>query len=272
MAAGRLPSAALLLIFALPEAAPTFAQEHDVDELAKQTQNPIGNVTSVPFQSNLNFKSGPFNRTQYLMNIQPVKPFHLSPDWNLIVRPIIPVLSQPVGPSDRDWGVGDIQLQSYFTPAKPGAFVWGIGPVFQFPTRTEPSLGNGLWGAGLGGVIVFNSGPWLYGALLNHVWSIGDPSPERTEFSITTIQPFINYNFGQGWALGFAPSITYDAELAGEKWTVPLGLTLTKTFVLNGQPMSLGGGAFYNVVRPDNGSDWQLRVQYTLIFPDKPKP
>jgi hypothetical protein len=197
-----------------------------------------------------------------------VAPISISPDWNFIVRPIIPVLSQPVSFDQREYGLGDIQLQTFLTPKHPGAIIWGIGPVVQFPSRTDITLGAGMWGAGVGGVILKFDGAWNYGALVNHVWSIGDPSLTQSQFSTTTIQPFINYNFGGGWAFNVQSLTTanWDA-MRGQVWTVPVGAMLTKTFKVGTQPMSLGGGVFYNVVRPDNAGEWQIRVQYTLIFP-----
>lgn len=240
----------------------------DVDELAKKTQNPVGDLISVPFQFDVNPNTGPFGRTQGLLNIQPVAPLSVSPDWNLIVRPIIPVLSQPVSFDQREYGLGDIQLQTYLTPKHAGSFVWGIGPVVQFPSRTDFTLGAGMWGTGVGAVVVKFEGPWVYGALVNHIWSMGSPGPTQTEFSTTTLQPFVNYNFGGGWAFSVSSTSTanWDA-MRGDVWTVPLGAMLTKTFVLGKQPMSLGAGAFYNVVRAGGVGEWQARVQYTLIFP-----
>lgn len=259
---------ALLTGVILVLAAAGTARAQNVDDLAKKTQNPIGDIISVPFQFNITPNTGPFDRPQYLMNVQPVVPFRIDPAWNLIVRAIVPVLSQPVGPTQREFGLGDIQIQSYLSPSVPGDFIWGVGPILQTVTRTDQSLGNGLWGGGIGGVVVKITGPWVYGVLVNHVWSIGDPTATRFEYSITTIQPFLNYNFGKGLAIGFSSTTTgnWDA-LPGQKWTVPVGAVLTQTFVAAGQPMSLGAGAFYNVVRPDNVGEWQFRIQYSLIFP-----
>ena len=48
------------------------------EDLQKASQNPIADLVSVPFQSNTNFNSGPFNRTQEVLNIQPVVPMHLA--------------------------------------------------------------------------------------------------------------------------------------------------------------------------------------------------
>lgn len=74
-------------------AMPGLAQ--DEADLAKQTQNPVSDLISVPFQNNTNFGIGPGDDTQNVLNIQPVWPFKLNERWNLITRTIVPVISQP---------------------------------------------------------------------------------------------------------------------------------------------------------------------------------
>jgi hypothetical protein len=55
-------------------------------DLAKATQNPVSSLISVPVQNNDNFGIGPFNRTQNVLNIQPVVPLQISKDWNMVIR------------------------------------------------------------------------------------------------------------------------------------------------------------------------------------------
>jgi len=43
---------------------PSLGQEQSQEELAKQAQNPIANLVSVPFQNNTNFGIGPDDETQ----------------------------------------------------------------------------------------------------------------------------------------------------------------------------------------------------------------
>src|SRR4029077_18225841 len=89
---------------------------HDED-LAKNSQNPIADMVSLPFQSNTNFNTGRFNRTQEVLNIQPVVPLHISADWNVISRAIIPIISQPdpIRNSNTN-GIGDITQSFFFSP------------------------------------------------------------------------------------------------------------------------------------------------------------
>ena len=63
--------------------------------LAEKLQNPIADLISVPFQSNTNFNVGPNKGTQEILNIQPVIPIHLTEDWNVITRTILPLVWNP---------------------------------------------------------------------------------------------------------------------------------------------------------------------------------
>ena len=71
------------------------AAEQNSQDLAKATQNPIADLISLPFQNNTNFGIGPDDETQNILNIQPVWPFSINENWNLITRTILPVISQP---------------------------------------------------------------------------------------------------------------------------------------------------------------------------------
>ena len=93
------------------------------DRGARQTQNPVADLISVPFQNNVNFGVGPQDDVQYILNIQPVIPFKLSEDWNLISRTIVPLIYQPelAAGVGEVFGLGDIQQSLFFSPASPGS-------------------------------------------------------------------------------------------------------------------------------------------------------
>src|SRR5690348_8521996 len=105
----------------------------DVTALAKQTQNPVGDLISVPLQFNFNTAGDLHDATLFNLNIQPVIPFKVTRDWNVIARAIVPIDSVPADNGLSYSGIGDIQMQFYVTPSKPGSFIWGVGPVFSFP-------------------------------------------------------------------------------------------------------------------------------------------
>lgn len=241
---------------------------HDLTELAKKSQNPVSDLISVPFQNNFNFGMGPDYGTGFNLNVQPVVPWTLTPDWNFITRPIIPVYDIPIGEGLYKGGLGDITLETFLTPSKNRRFIWGLGPMAVFPSATDPLFGSGKWCLGPAAVGVFMEGPWVAGALITQAWSVGGKSG-RADTAPFGIQPFVNYNFGKGWAIGTSPEITADWEKnRRDSWTVPLGGSVSRTFVLGKQPMSLALVSYYNVSAPAGGADWQARVVLTLMFPE----
>ena len=264
---------ALATGFAAAVAASPAAAEMSAQELAKLTQNPVGNLISVPFQNNTNFNTGPLNGTQNILNIQPVIPIELNKDWNLITRTIVPLIWQPafVAGEGTQFGLGDIQLSGFLSPSEPGpgGLIWGAGAIGQMPTDTDARLGNKNWGLGPTAVVLRmeKGSPWVYGVLVNNVWSL--TSDERGgAYNNFLMQPFINYNFAGGTYIGSTPIVTANwKEESSQRWTVPLGLSVGHIFHLGRLPVNTQIGGYYNVIHPDNGPNWQLRLQVQLLFP-----
>ncbi len=256
-------------------AAPVWSEdkkELSAEELAKKAQNPVDPMISVPFQNNVNFRYGPRNNTQYLLNVQPVIPVSLNKEWNLITRMIAPVLNQPW--PEQKFGLGDINVSLFFSPAKPatvdsGAFIWGMGPILQFPTATSDVLGTGKWSAGPTAVGVYMKGPWVIGTLINQLWSYGSDG-NRPGFSQMEIQPFVNYNLPKGWYLSSTPIMmaNWQANKASDTWTVPLGGGVGKVLTIGKQSVNATVAAYYNVMKPEIGPDWTLWLVLSFLFPE----
>ena len=240
------------------------------EDLQKQSQNPIADLVSVPFQSNTNFNAGPFNRTQEVFNIQPVVPMHLNDDWNLISRTIIPLVSQPSPWFDSNSnGIGDITQSLFFSPAHPGPLIWGVGPVFTAPSASDPILGTGKVLFGPTAVLLVTPGHWVIGVLLNNQWSVGG-NPLRPPVNAFLAQPFLNYNMAHGWYLTTSPIITSNwLAASGQQWTVPIGGGFGRVFRVGDQPVNASIAGYYNVVHPTGTPNWQLRAQLALLFPVK---
>jgi hypothetical protein len=249
-------------------ASPAAAQEHDVAAMAKESQNPVGNLTIVPFQFNFNTGGGLGEQTFLNVNFQPVIPFRLSNDWNIVERTIVPLNSVPGPDGTRFSGVGDIQAQVYVTPAKAGRIVWGVGPMFSFPTSTIGPIQTGSWAAGPGGVVLVMPGHWVIGGIVNWFFTFKDAG-DSTEFNYFVTQPIVNYTLGRsGWVVAFSPVITHNFDGAdGDKWTVPLGLGLSKTTVFSGKPMQFGVQYYSNATSPAAGPGQQLRFIVSFLFP-----
>ena len=242
--------------------------ENAQEELARAAQNPVASMISLPFQNNTNFKFGPQEKTQNILNIQPVWPFVLNDNWNLITRTIVPVVSQPeTAPgTDRDNGIGDTVFTAFLSPKNSGKWIWGVGPVLLIPTNTDDRLGPDKWGAGPSVVALTMPGNWVVGSLFSNIWSFAGSGDD--DVNLFTWQYFVNYNMADGWYLVSAPIITANWEAdSGDEWTIPFGGGIGKIFRIGKQPMNFQTQAFYNVEKPDNGADWQLRVQLQFLFP-----
>ncbi len=254
---------------------PAFAQgqpaapepQHDVNALAKQTQNPVANITTIPFQFNFNTGGDLEDETALNLNLQPVIPFKLSGGWNVIARTIVPINSVPGPDGTRFSGVGDVQLQLMATPATPGKIIWGLGPTFSLPTATTAASETGTWAGGLSAVVLAMPGPFVVGGLFSQLWPLHDEGGDP-EMDLFTFQPFVNYNFGSGWALSFAPLLVANWNASsGNQWTVPVGLGITKTTVFNRRPMNIGIQIYTNAERPDGAPGHQIRFIVAPIFP-----
>ncbi len=257
------------ITFMTSAANPLHALPQDDEELAREAQNPLASLISVPYQNNTNFGLGPNDRTQNVLNIQPVVPFSAGSNWNLVTRTILPLITQPdlAATSGSTTGFGDLLLTGFLVPAQPGAVIWGVGPVISVPIGKE-GLSSEKWGLGPSVVVLTMPGHWVVGALMSNVWSVGGDE-NLGDVNQITIQYFVNYNFPSGWYLTTAPIITANWEAdRGNKWTVPYGGGFGKIFRIGSQPFNANTQAFYNVVTPDDfGADWQLRFQLQALFP-----
>jgi hypothetical protein len=280
--------------FAQSKPSPQGSAGSSTEDLQKATQNPVASLISVPLQDNSNFGIGPFERTQNVLNIQPVVPLKMTKDWNLIIRWIAPIIWQPApGTANLEvygiventppyfaaeqvqakagvYGFGDMLPTFFFSPSAPHKLIWGVGPEFQLPTATDKVLGQGKFGIGPSVVGLVQPGHWTLGALVNNVWSVaGDSS--RSDVNQMSLQYFINYNLPKGWYLSSAPIINANWEgSSGNVWTVPFGGGAGRVFPLGMQPVNVAAQFYGNAVHPVNGSPWSMRLQIAFLFPKKP--
>ena len=145
------------------------------EKLAQDLSNPVSSLVSVPIQFNYDRKAGTGNGELYTINVQPVIPFELNDQWNLISRTILPITKKrDISPSiSNEFGLGDTIQSLFFSPKSPNSsgWIWGAGPVFLFPTGTSEVLSTEKFGAGPTAVALKQSGPLTYGLLSNHIWS-----------------------------------------------------------------------------------------------------
>jgi hypothetical protein len=241
------------------------AAAQSADELAKQVQNPVASLISVPLQGNWDFGLGDREATGALLNFQPVIPFAASENTNLILRVITPVMSQPGPEGTRYNGVGDVLTSAFFSPSRPGRIIWGAGPAILLPTATTNALGTEKFALGPTAVVLTQPGNWTVGGLMNQLWSVSG-AKDRTDVNQTFLQPFVSYNLGNGLSAGASSEITANWK-RDEVWMVPLYFSLSKIVVLGSQMVNIGVGAGPTLTGPTGASSWRFRLSATFLFP-----
>jgi hypothetical protein len=259
-----------LALLGLASAVPAGAQDDEAAELAKKLANPIASLVSVPLQYNYDEYGGLNDgASASVLNIQPVIPFSVSENWNVITRTILPLIDrQDFSQSGMNKsGLGDIIASQFFSPKAPtaGGWIWGAGPVELLPSATEDVLGGDKWGIGPTAVALKQTGPWTFGLLANHIWSVAGPS-DRNDVNATFLQPFVSYITATKTTIGLNTETTYDWR--NDQWSVPVIGQVAQLFKIGPQILQLAVGAKYWIESPDDGPEgWGLRVQLTFLFP-----
>jgi hypothetical protein len=263
-----------------------FTQATVADELAKQSQNPLGTIISLPFENNFYTGIGPSEASVYALNMKPVYPVKVG-EWNLINRFILPaiysqgqdVVIPPGNEIDAGYsgiielaqgsafGLGDLTYQAFFSPAKAGKWIWGAGPALVLPTATEDRYASDKWSLGPAFVALSMPGNWVYGILAQNVWSIAGDS-NAADVNSFLFQYFLNYNLGNGWYLSSTPVITANWEAAsGNEWTIPLGGGVGRLVKHGKLPVDYKLTVYKHIEKPEFGADWNLQFTLKFLFP-----
>ena len=245
------------------------AQQPDNQELAVKLSNPVAALISVPAQFNFDRGIGSLDDGQRLtVNVQPVVPFELSSDWNLISRTIVPVIWQDeIAPdAGSQFGIGDVVQSLFLSPVAPVAgWIVGAGPVLLLPTGTDDLLSAKKFGVGPTAVVLKQQSGFTYGALVNHIWSVAGDD-DRQDLSATFLQPFLAYATPAAWTFTLQTESTYDWN--GEQWSVPLAAIVSKVTRLGGRTWSVAAGLRYWADAPESGPEGLAgRLAVTLLLP-----
>jgi hypothetical protein len=236
-------------------------------ELADKLANPVASLISVPLQNNINYGIGPFNGSKYTINIQPVIPFKLSENLNLITRYILPVVDQRdiTGENTHQFGLSDATVTAFFAPKTKG-IILGVGPAFLVPTATEKVLGTEKFGIGPS-VLVMHQGKGLsVGFLANQIWSVAG-SEDRADFNQFYTQIFLSHSYKSGASLGITSEITQNWE--AKTTMITLSPNIGAVTKLGSQAVQFAIMPLIPITGPSESKpDWGLRAVLSFIFPD----
>jgi hypothetical protein len=273
MARSLIAHRGLAILFAALLASSARAQQTTVvspaaesaQDLAKSVHNPFEDFVKIPIQAETGFRIGAKHNAGECINVQPLFPFRLTDKWDLMVRPSQSVTYLP-SPHEQ-FGLNDLQTSFFLTPHNANEWIWGVGPIFEFPTATGKQLGSGRWSAGPAGAIIYSEGPWFSGVLANHLMSFaGDRN--RGSVNLTYIEPQVSYNFESGWYAQIDPPISYDWTAdTKDAWVLPVGADIGKAFDIGPQALSIQLGSYDFLKHPEGGPEWMIRAQITFLFP-----
>ena len=241
------------------------------EEAVQDAQEPGSRLRAFAFQNNFDFGTGPADRTGYRFFFQPwqaevgrgrwlrVKSFSAVP---MLYRP------DPLRPEGGTFGLGDPEISMFWSPAKTGTAVLGLGPVVRFPLASDEALGSGKWSAGVSAIAAVRPRGWLLGVRSYNVWSFaGDET--RDDVDQFLLQYIVVRVLGNGWYLISSPVFTADWRApTGDRWLVPVGGGAGRLFRVGGRGLDLQLQGFYNVVHPETQphADWTLRFQLQFLF------
>jgi len=253
-------------------------------ELGAKLSNPVSDVWALFTEIDLYFSDGDVNEGDpepgARVIFQPVLPFPLygakDARWNLITRPIIPVLfSQPIPDGfdqfDHKGGLGDIQLPMLLAPPVKG-WILGAGPSWLFPTSTSDEFGRQQWGVGPSAVVGYMTKKVVAGVFPQYYFGIGSRSDRNNEVddaSYLNLLYFLVLNLPDAWQVGLNPTISYDHQArSGNEWNVPIGLIAAKTTHVGKLPVKFQLGLEYSVLSQDVfGQRAQIKLNVIPVIP-----
>ncbi len=258
--------------------------EHSLTEINKQLTNPVGTIWSIKFQQNNYVLTIPGRGSSHWnsnLQFQPVMPIALTPNWNLITRPVIPFFTsmpyfeQAPNSSSKvlrhSTALGDTILMSQLSPSSKvtGSWLLGAGPTFVFPSASDVHNGQGKWQIGPSAIVGYFAKKWVLAAFLQD-WISFAGEKNRDSVHPMNLQPIASYFLPDGWAINYSGNVlaNWRARDSSEVWTVPLGIGVSKVLKFGKLPVQFSVAGQYMPIHPENfGQKWNIQLQVTPVIP-----
>ncbi|HEY6282102.1 MAG TPA: hypothetical protein VIW72_10010 [Burkholderiales bacterium] len=232
--------------------------------LVKQANAPISDLLQIRFQDSYApvFQGAHGQGNVFSINpIIPVPEFAAFPFTQLLSL-LIPAA---VTTSQGVTGFGDLKLLDFVLVSRDPEFVWGIGPVFIFPSATDRTTGQGKWQAGPAAGAAYNRGNLAIGVLAqNPISFAGENDRSSTNFLI--LQPFATYQLGAGWFLKTEPSMLFNWRTHGN--TLPVNLGVGRVFKIGNQTVNCFVEPFWNASNDGPAPRYGITFGFYLLYPN----
>jgi hypothetical protein len=256
--------------------------------IGKELSNPVGGVWALFTEIDYNYYKGDATsavgadyKEAQAMTFEPLLPMQLNDDWKVMVRPTIPLLSTPMPQStglggidfDRRSGFGDLALPILLSRLpKPGDkksnFSFSGGPTFTFPVASNKYMGGNHYEAGVAGMMMYKSDKVTAGMMPQYWWSYAKANGAEGSTGHGNMVYFYYYELGNAWQIGTNPTITYDAKAtSGNKWNIPVGVTVGKTTKIGGTHVKFQLGIEYAIKHQDYyGAEWRIKLNIIPVI------
>lgn len=234
----------------------------------RAVKNPFARAMLFPIEYDVARPIGRYGRAQHGFLFQPLIPFPLNSKWDLITQTSVPAVAQPdvSSPGEGQFGLGDINLNFYFSPDNQGRVHWGVGPALLIPSATSEPVGTGKWSGGFAGALIVEPGEWTLGISGTHLRSFaGDP--DRPDVRYSTLQYQVTHNFWRGWYLTASPTSVADWTAPPEdRWLMPVGLGIGNVFSIGHRHFGGEFSAYYSLIHPRTMpyAKWIFSLQITF--------
>jgi len=233
-------------------------------ELVKQANAPISSILQVrlqdTYQPQFTGLDGQGNAVTLSITM-PLPKRRLLPLPQLSLLTIPTAITTPGGLT----GFGDLRFLDLAVFQAGDRGVWGVGPIFVFPTASRRETGQGKWQAGPAAAVAFYPEQWLVGVLIQNPISIGGDS-DRKEANAMVLQPFVTYQLGNGWFVRSQPQILFNWKSGNQQ--VPLDLGVGRLFRIGRQNVNCFVEPFWNITRDGIAPKYGITFGVSMLYPD----
>jgi hypothetical protein len=193
-----------------------------------------------------------------------------------LIRPSFSLVTLPTGRgSATRTEFGDVQLLDLLVlpwPGRESGLTMGVGPVFVFPTATDPVAGAGAWQVGPAFGAVYRGIPGvLLGCLIQNPISFAYTTRRRESASALSFQPILLRYLGRGFYMKSADATWTRGWHGGSPTTLPLSVGLGYLFLRDDRPpINVFVSGEWMVHRHDAPVVPQTTIRFglTVAFPD----
>jgi hypothetical protein len=237
----------LVFVIVLLTALGVSIQPSNEKDLRKDLANPVSYNQILTSDFTMHQNTDPFNRSQEIWNLQG-KFYSLLDEYVIVHYTTMPLIFQPMDDENRNqFKTGNFEYRGYITSKKQGDWVFAVGPDIRM-------FNSG----GLAVVVIYQPSIFTVGGEGVQIWG--------EDINQTEVKPIVSLRLGRKTTIGMLDTITVKwLEEKENRWTIPVGLEVGQLFRAQDHlPVNVSFGAFSNVVRPDNASDWYWRLKVDL--------